>query len=156
MNGRGAKSFRRWQPAIAIVAALSLFVSLVAGYALRSQFSAASLPEPAAWLHATPNADGHVAHQPHGANATAAGLGTAHVQHASRGASPKNKKPFHSTWMTHGRPDTWPRMHTALLWPALPFSFADNTFHPDDGDLGPPGIGHRDQDILTLICIARH
>ncbi|MCV7028741.1 hypothetical protein [Mycobacterium sherrisii] len=149
MNGHGGKNFRRWQPAIAIVAALSLFVSLVAGDALRSQFSAASLPEPAAWLHATPDTEGHAAQQ------AADGNAAAHVQHASWGASPQHKKPFHSTWMTHGRPDTWPRMQTALLWPALPASFANNTFHPGEGDVGPPQTQHPDQDILALNCIAR-
>ncbi|MCA2317164.1 hypothetical protein JF775_22985, partial [Mycobacterium sp. WUMAC-025] len=44
---RGGGETRRWQLATAIVAALGVFVALIAGSSLRPQFAAATLPEPA-------------------------------------------------------------------------------------------------------------
>lgn len=56
MDLRRATPTRRWQLAIAVVAALSLFINLLTSSALRHQFSAAALLEPAAWTHAAPDA----------------------------------------------------------------------------------------------------
>jgi hypothetical protein len=149
VNVRAAHQTRRWQQsAIVVVAALSLFVSLVAGSALRSQFSAATLPEPAAWSHVTPN--GGPSHA--GSKSSA----TIHLQHASSwGISPTNKKPFHSKWMTHNRPDTWPRLQSLPLWFALPASFAGTGSPSGDVDTSALAAERGDQDILALHCVSR-
>ncbi|ETA93386.1 hypothetical protein O979_24275, partial [Mycobacterium avium subsp. paratuberculosis 10-4404] len=46
---RGGDETRRWRPAIAVAAALGVFIALVAGSALRPACAAAALPEPPAW-----------------------------------------------------------------------------------------------------------
>ncbi|WAJ46907.1 hypothetical protein OK015_10915 [Mycobacterium sp. Aquia_216] len=152
MDVRGAHQSRRWQPAIAAVAALTLFISLVAGSALRSQFSAATLPEPAAWSQVTPDVGSTAGHSQarHGSPAAI------HLQHASSwDASPISKKPFHSMWMTHDRPDVWTRMQSHPLWSALPASFAGMGFQSGDVRPGAPAAECGDQEILTLLCVTR-
>jgi hypothetical protein len=148
VNVRDAGQTRRWQPAIAVVAALSLFVSLIAGSALRSQFSAATLPEPAAWSQVTPNS---VHSQTHSESPAAI-----HLQHASSwDASPITKKPFHSMWMTHDRPDVWTRLPSYPLGSMLPASFAHTGFRSGDVHTGSPAAECGDHDVLTLLCVAR-
>jgi hypothetical protein len=148
VNVRGANQTRRWQRAIAVVAALSLFVSLVAGSALRSQFSAATLPEPAAWSHVTPDVGQ--------SQARSASPATIHRQHASSwGASPTNKKPFHSMWMTHNRPDAWTRLQSHPLWSALPASFAGTGFQSGEVHTSALAAECGDQEILVLLCVSR-
>jgi hypothetical protein len=151
VNVRGANNTRRWQPAIAVVAALSLFISLVAGSSLRPQFSAATLPEPAAWSQVTPDPGGHAAQS----RARSESPAMHHLQHASWGASPTNKKPFHSMWMTHERPDAGTRLHSPSLWSALPASFAHTSFQTGHVHPRAPAAECGDQDILTLLCVAR-
>jgi hypothetical protein len=148
VNVRGANRIRRWQPAIAVVAALSLFVSLVAGSALRSQFSAATLPEPAAWSHVTPDAGP--------SQARSESPATIHLQHASSWrSSPTNKKPFHSMWMTHDRPDVWTRLQSLPLWSALPASFAGTGFQSGDVHTSALAAECGDHEILALLCVSR-
>jgi hypothetical protein len=145
VNVPGADHTRRWLLAIAVVAALTLFVSLIAGSSLRSTFSAATLPEPAVWSQVTPNAP-----QPHSHSES-----RYHLQHASWGTSPTNTKPFHSMWMTHDRPDTWPRLQFPTLWSALPDSFAPIGFQSGRARTDAPAAESGDREILTLLCIAR-
>src|SRR5580693_1284708 len=52
VDHRSAGTARRRQLTTAIVAALSLFVALIAGSSLRPQFAAAALTEPAGWASA--------------------------------------------------------------------------------------------------------
>ncbi|OBA60186.1 hypothetical protein A5647_14530 [Mycobacterium sp. 1100029.7] len=146
MDVRGARHSRRWRPAVAVVAAFSLFVSLITGSALRSQFSAAGPPEPAAWLQQAPVAGG---------NAVPAQSAATTHHHAPWGASPTNKKPFHSTWMTHDRPDGWSRLQPVTLWSALPISFANMGFPPSHPRPSAPAADCKDREILTLLCVAR-
>ena len=51
MDGRRSAKTRRREHAAAVVCALTLFLALVAGSALRPHYTANSLPEPAAWAH---------------------------------------------------------------------------------------------------------
>jgi hypothetical protein len=148
VNVRGAAQTRRWQPAIAVVAALSLFASLIAGSALRSQFSAATLPEPAAWSQLHQNsAQSHTPSESPGA---------IHLQHASSwDVSPANKKPFHSMWMTHDRPDVWTRSPSYPLGSSLPVSFAGTVFQSGVVHARAPAAECGDQEILALLCVSR-
>ncbi|SOX53108.1 hypothetical protein MAAFP003_1778, partial [Mycobacterium ahvazicum] len=148
VNVRCASHTRRRQAAIAVIAALSLFASLIAGSALRSQFSAATLPEPAAWSHSTPNS-GH----PQSDSAFFAAI---HLQQASSwDASPVNKKPFHSMWMTHDRPDVWTRISAHSLLSVLPVSFPGTGFRIGGVSAGTPAPECDKQEILALLCVAR-
>jgi hypothetical protein len=125
-----------------------LFASLIAGSALRPEFSAATLPEPAAWSHTTPN--------PAHSHADSESPATIHLQHAgSWDASPANKKPFHSMWMTHDRPDVWTRSPSHPLRSMLPVSFASTVFQSADIHTGTPAAACGDREILALLCVAR-
>ncbi|WP_036472283.1 hypothetical protein [Mycobacterium triplex] len=148
MNIRGAGHTRRWQPAIAVVAALGLFASLIAGSSLRSQFSAATLPEPAAWSQAIPNS-GH-------AQTNSEAAAAIHLQHASSwDVSPAKRKPFHSMWMTHDRPDVWPRLASHSLLSVLPVSFAGTVFQSREVHTSAPAAECGDHEILALLCVSR-
>lgn len=145
---RGAGHPREWRPAIAVIAALSLFVSLIAGSVLRSQFSAATLPEPAAWSQVTPNS----AH----AHTNSESAAAVHLQHASSwDASPINKKPFHSMWMTHDRPDVWPRLASHSVLTVLPPSFASTVFQSRVVHTSAPAAECGDHELLILLCVTR-
>jgi len=138
---------RRWQPAVAIIAALSVFIALVAGSSLRPQFSAAQLPEPAAWSHNTADVGAPAAH--HSAHAVA----EIHSPHST-----PLKKPFHSMWMTHDRPASWTRMAPQSPWPATPISVTVSGFQPRGTQCDARANPHQGQDledILTLLCVAR-
>jgi len=150
---RGDGRTRRWQSAIAITAAVSLFVALIAGSALRPKFAAATLPEPAMWS-AGPLVDGaHAAPlQIHGGFQPASYA----VRGSELGSSPTNKKPFHSMWMTHDRPSIWTR-----LAPQRPVSLVSVAFSSSE-ILRPRGarrsslsVRFSGQDILTQLCVAR-
>lgn len=151
VNPRRAGKTRRWQPAAAFVATLGLFVALVAGSALRPQFAAAALPEPVAWSHAAPGAGGHAEHvQRHGRSQL-----TSPAAGSSWGAAPINKKPFHSTWMTQDRPQTWMRWSEQSVRSPLPASFAMSVFAPDSARNRSPAYLPDGQDILTQLCVTR-
>ena len=111
---RSAGTTRRWQLTIAMVAALSLFVALIAGSSLRPQFAAAALPEPAAWTHGTSGVHAHAKLvQLHAAAQPISYLDN----YFSQGSTPMNKKPFHSMWMTAiGRPVGPPRRLNRAGW----------------------------------------
>jgi len=142
-----------------MMAALSLFVALIAGSALRPKFAAAALPEPAAWSQGTLDV---------GASARRVQLradfqAMSHLDQAfSRGFAPMNKtnkKPFHSMWMTRERPSTWTRLSPRLLWSWLSASFAPwgpaLGFQPGGAHTGAPAGALADQDILTQLCVVR-
>jgi hypothetical protein len=151
VDPRRAGETRRWQPAIAVVAALGLFAALIAGSALRPQFAAAALPEPAAWSHAAPDAKAPTDHlQIHGSQQL-----TNQVAGCLCGAGPVNKKPFHSRWMTQDRPQTWTRWSPQSARSSSTASFAPSVS-------APGGAGNRSfayfpdgQDLLTRLCVTR-
>ena len=95
---------RRREHAAAVVCALSLFVALVAGSALRPHYTTNALPEPGAWTHAV----AHVQHdftevQPVSATGSLIAL---KARDSSR-PMPIARKPFRYVWMTHDLPSDW-------------------------------------------------
>ncbi|BBZ44999.1 hypothetical protein MPRM_22800 [Mycobacterium parmense] len=132
------------------MAALSVFVALIAGSSLRPKYSAAELPEPAAWSQATTGsgATGAVGYQlrPQAAARNDHGL--------LSGATPLSAKPFHSMWMTHDRPAMWPRLPGDHAWPAPPASFTSSARRPGIAvSAWPPSGAARDP--LSRFCVAR-
>lgn len=137
---------------IAIVAALSLLVALIAGSSLRPQFSAAALPGTAAWTHETHDVQEHAGQlQLH-----AAAQPISHLDHGlSPGSTPTNKKPFHSMWMARDRPTSWPHLSLQSGWLALPASFAASMFEPGGVQWAASAAAPDNRDNLTQICVVR-
>jgi hypothetical protein len=151
VNPRRAGKTRRGQPAVAVVAAFALFTALIAGSALRPQFSAAALPEPVAWSHAAAHVDQLKLHGSPQATSRSAGClcGTAPVN------KPVNKKPFHSMWMTQDRPQTWTRWSPQSARSASTASFAPSVFAPGGARGRSPAYFLDGQDLLTWLCVTR-
>jgi hypothetical protein len=140
---------RRWQSTIAIVAGLSLFYAVIAGWAERSQVVAAAPLHWVASAQANPDVGVNL-----GQLQTADGSQPAgHLDHHSSGVLPPHQKRFKSgVWMTRDRPPTGARSSPPSdrsLW-SVGFSV-----------LGfQPGSVHSvaflgDRDILNQICVAR-
>jgi len=130
---------------IAIAAAFSLFVALVAGSSLRPHFAAAELPMPAAWTHVTQGVPAHASQMHLHAGA-----------HLVSGVSTSTtKKPFRNVWMTHDRPASWSHLSPGLGWSALPNSFAAKAFHPDGAYSAAPKAVPVNRDTLTELCVVR-
>lgn len=143
---------RRWRLAIAIVAALSASVALVAGSSLRPQFAAAALPEPVAWTHATHDAPVHAGQGQH------TGAVNSHSQLVHdfvTGALPTNNKTFLSMWMPRAVPTNWTAVSPhSDLW-ALPASFAASPY-PRGGTARPAAAATPvNRDTSTLLCVVR-
>jgi hypothetical protein len=136
---------------VAIVAAASLFIALIAGSSLRPQFSAAALPEPAAWTHGTYGLQAHASHVQLHAGARP----ISHLEHGSSAGATPTKKPFHSMWMTRDRPLTWTRLSPNSVWSSLPASFAASEFQPNGTHRGEPAAAPVNRDILTQLCVVR-
>lgn len=129
---------------IAIAAAASLFVALIAGSSLRPRFAAASLPEPAAWTHGSDAIQPSAAHR------------TSHLDHGmSAGSRPADKKPFHSMWMTRARPTNWAPLSLQLDWLALPASFVASQFQAGGAPWAAPATAAITRDILALVRVVR-
>lgn len=147
---RGVGDTRRWQSAIAVAAALGVFIALITSSALRPTFSAAAPPEPAAWSAGVGAAAG-----------LTQGSRPARIQHAVRAsrcgapANDTNKKPFHSAWMTKERPLTWNRMSAQSVLTPVPSSLTPIGFAPARARSRAPAAIPSDRDILTQICVAR-
>jgi hypothetical protein len=152
VDHRSAGTTRRRQLTTAIVAALSLFVALIAGSSLRPQFAAAALPEPAAWTHGTLGGQAHTGQvQLH-----AAAQPVSHLDHAfSPGSTPTNKKPFDSMWMTRDRPTSWAHLSPQSGWLPLPASFAASEFQPRGAHWAAPAAAPVNRDILIRLCVTR-
>lgn len=149
---RGGGETRRWQLATAIVAALGVFVALIAGSSLRPQFAAATLPEPAAWSGATPGAGAHAL--PRGRAAAVARPALASAQSPAP-ANNTTKKPFHSMWMTKERPQSWNRSSAQSALSPTPTMFGPARVPPDDTQSRSPATIPADRDTLNRLCIAR-
>jgi hypothetical protein len=162
-SARPHHPYQRWQVTIAVAAALSLFVALIAGSALRPKFAAAAFPEPAAWTHTSPHPHPHpiqsvhtVVHNAvHLDQALARGLSQAFSRAPEQGALPTNKKPFHSMWMTRDWPTSWTEQYAQPDWAPLPASFTGSGFQPSGTHWGeapaPPAV----RDTSTELCIVR-
>lgn len=143
---------RRWRLAIAVVAALSVFVALVTGSSLRPQFAAAALPEPAAWTHVIDAGPVHAGqHRP----------GVAAQSHSKpehdvlTGAWPMNNKMFLSMWMPRAMPTNWPAVSPHSDWAVVPASLAPSASAPVRPDRAAYAAAPRTRDHSTLLCIVR-
>ena len=148
---RSAK-VRRREHAAAVVCALSLFVALVAGSALRPHYTTTALPEPGAWTHAVE----HVQHDFEEVQPGSAG-GSLIALRARGGLRPVPlaQKPFRYVWMTHDLPSDWAPMSPRSDWSALPKSFVSTQFQPRGA---PPTAftgGSDNTRASTLFCIIR-
>jgi hypothetical protein len=137
---RGAGKTRRWQSAIAVVAALSLFAAITTGWASRaSALAGTAPPQPAASAQAAPHV-GAASHVAHG---------------FSSSPSPRHQKPAKNASMTPNRRPTWNRMTAQSFKSPLPPSFAASGFAPGGAQPGAPPAIRADHDILTQLCVAR-
>jgi hypothetical protein len=149
---RGAGTTRRWWLAIAIIAALSVFVALVAGSSLRPQFAAAALPEPAAWIHATHDAPAHAGQRQH----AAAAYSHSQPEHGFvTGPLPTNNKTFLSMWMPRAVPTNWSAASHHSDWLALPASFAASACPLGGAAEAASAATPVNRDTSTLLCIVR-
>jgi hypothetical protein len=157
VNLRDAGGRSRWQLAIAVVAALSLFVALIAGSSLRPKFAAAALPEPAAWTHATPGVHAHASQM----QLHSVAQPNSHLDQAlSPSTTPPQQKPFHSMWMTRDRPSAWVRTAPQLAW--SPWSVSPSPWESawavalgSQSGCAQPAAVIAGQDILTQLCVLR-
>lgn len=152
MDLRSAIRTRRWRAGVVVVAALSLWVSLFTSSALRHQFSAAALPEPAAWTHVSSDTVSAVEHSQAPRNSATA----SHVHDAnSWWASPINKKPFHSMWTTKHRPQAGTRLQSQPDRSELRASFVGIVFRSAGLHTSAPAGQCGDRELLILYCISR-
>ena len=157
MNLRSASKSRRRPLAIAVVAALSMFVAVTTGWALRSAHGIAAPPEPAAWSHATPNVGLHVDRVQFAVGSQPTSDG---ILRSSQGSSHTNHKPTKNAWMTHDRPQTWARVAPQLAWSPWPVTLSawEAAWAPTLGSQsgsGAPAAAIAGRDILTQLCVAR-
>lgn len=125
MLGWSRAKVRRYEHAAAVVCALSLFVALVAGSALRPHYTTNALPEPAAWIHPGERVQ-HYSQQPQPISA-APSLSTQQARSGSQ-PMPISRKPFRYVWMTHDLPSNWVPLSPQLDWSELPKSFISAQF----------------------------
>jgi hypothetical protein len=151
----GIGKTRRWQLAIAIVAALSLFTAVTTGWALRgSALAQIAGPLPAAWqvthvgvnvAHSQPDAQPGDPSQP--------------ASYLTHGTSPTHQKPTKHAWMARERPQTWTRLSAQSDWSALPASFAPRGpafgVQPGGTHSAAPAAAPTDRDLLTQLCVDR-
>jgi hypothetical protein len=148
MDGCCKSKIRRREHAAAVVCALSLFVALVAGSALRPHFTTNALPVPGASI-------GHVAlHDVR--QARAVGVKEYVIAGAHARPSPAARKPFQYVWMTHDLPSTWAPLSPRLDWSALPKSFVGAVFlargAPGAAFLANAGQRHTPTRFTILRC----
>jgi hypothetical protein len=150
-----AAATRRRCLTVAVFAALSLFVALVAASSLRPEYAAASLPEPAAWTHRT---DAPAQASPEWLP-TAAAISVGHSAHGrAPGLLPTHQKPFLSMWMTRELPDSdASSSYSDPDWLALPVSFASSESPPGVAFSAAPSSAtvRANRDTLTQLCISR-
>jgi hypothetical protein len=152
MGGRYSAKARRRKHAAAIVGALSLFVALVAGSALRPHYTTTVLPEPQAWTHA-------VQHVQPGASLVPPDRATASVEYVIAGnkrlSAPISRKPFRNVWMTHDLPSNWDPLSPQTDWSVLPKTFAAAQFQARGAPWGASTADAVNRHTSSLFCIIR-
>jgi hypothetical protein len=143
---RTAKTRRR-EHAAAVVCALSLFLALVAGSALRPHYTANSLPEPGAWTHTVER----VQHNFNPISAT----GSLIAVHGNSRPVPMARKPFRYVWMTHDLPSNWVPLSPRSDWSTLPKSFESAQFQPRGAPCAAFTGDSDTRHTSTLFCILR-
>ena len=152
MNGRCNAKARRRVHAAAVACALSLFVALVAGSALRPHYTTNALPEPAAWTHTVERVQ-HDFNQARPVSAT--GSLIALKASGSSRPVPIARKPFRYVWMTHDLPSNWVPLSPLLNWSALPKSFVSAQFQPGGAPCAAFAGDSDTRQTSTLFCIIR-
>src|ERR1700733_271561 len=148
---RRAKA-RRPEHAAAVVCALSLFVALVAGSALRPHYTTNALPEPGAWTHAVE----HVHHDfKEVQSVSATGSLIALKARGSSRPVPISRKPFRYVWMTRDLPSNWVPLSPHSNWSVLPKSFDPAQFQPRDAPYAAFAGDSDNRHTSTLFCILR-
>jgi hypothetical protein len=148
---RRAKARRR-EHAAAVVCALSLFVALVAGSALRPHYTTNALPEPGAWTHAVE----HVHHDfKEVQSVSATGSLIALKARGSSRPVPISRKPFRYVWMTRDLPSNWVPLSPHSNWSVLPKSFDPAQFQPRDAPYAAFAGDSDNRHTSTLFCILR-
>jgi hypothetical protein len=142
---------------MAVVAALSMFVAVTTGWALRSAHGIVAPPEPAAWSHPTLNVGLHVDRVQFAVGSQTTSYG---VLRSSHDFSPTNHKPTKNAWMTHDRPPTWAQVAPQLAWSPWPVSLSpwETAWAPTPGTRsgsGAPAAVIAGRDILTQLCVTR-
>jgi hypothetical protein len=152
MYGCCSAKVRRREHAAAVVCALSLFVALVAGSALRPHYTTNALPEPGAWTHAVEH-DQHDVKEAQPAGAT--GSLIAVIARADSRPMPFARKPFRYVWMTHDLPSDWAPLSPLSDWSALPKSFVSTRFSPRGAPRAAFAGDSDNRHASTLFCIIR-
>lgn len=150
MERRGSTRTGRREHAAAVVCALSLFVALVAGSALRPHYTTNSLPEPGARPHIVMK-DRPSQAQP--------GSATSSLEYFAPGgrahSAPVSRKPFRNVWMTHDLPSNWDPLSPNADWSVLPKTFAAAQFQPRGAPWGVSTAGAVTRHPSSLFCIIR-
>jgi hypothetical protein len=152
MLGWSRAKVRRYEHAAAVVCALSLFVALVAGSALRPHYTTNALPEPGAWTHPGE----HVQHYSQQLQPISAAPSLS-AQQARSGSPPMpiSRKPFRYVWMTHDLPSSWVPLLPQLDWSALPKSFISAQFQARGAPWAEFGRDPDHRFTATLFSIIR-
>lgn len=152
MHGCCSAKLRRREHAAAVVCALSLFVALVAGSALRPHYTTNALPEPGAWTHTVEHVQQDFKQvQPVSATGSLIALN-------ARGSSrpvPLARKPFRYVWMTRDLPSDWVPLSPRSDWSALPKSFVAEQFQPRGAPRAATTGDSDNRHTSTLFCIIR-
>ncbi|MGV0039230.1 hypothetical protein [Mycobacterium colombiense] len=148
---KGVGATRRWQLAIAVTAALGVFVALLTGSSVRPNLAATAAPQPAAWSAPTAGAHGGPTQQ----RPVAPGRADLAAAESSAPAKKTNTKPFRSAWMTKEQPLSWNRLSPHSVLTPAPLSFTPAGFAPGGTQPRVPAAIVSDRDILTRICVAR-
>ena len=141
---------RRREHAAAVFCALSLFVALVAGSALRPHYTTNTLPEPGAWTHVVKEVRPSQA-QPVSATPSLEYLKTGKKAHSV----PVSRKPFRYVWMTHDLPSNWDPLSPQTDWSVLPKTFTAAQFQPRGAPWGASTADAVNRHTSSLFCIIR-
>ena len=152
MDGRSNAKTRRREHAAAVVCAVTLFLALVAGSALRPHYTANSLPEPAAWTHTVKDVQPDYNYS-HPLSATPA---LTYLKSGSRAhPAPTSRKPFRYVWMTHDLPSNWDPLSPRTDWSILPKTSAAAQFQPRGAPWGALMADAVNRHTSSMFCIIR-
>ena len=143
---------RRREHAAAVVCALSLFVALVAGSALRPHYTTNGLPEPEAWAHIVRDVQpGSSQAQPISATPSLNDLRAGMRAHST----PTSRKPFRYVWMTRDLPSNWDPLSPQTVWSILPKSLTAVQLQPRGAPWERSAADVFNRHTSTLFCIIR-
>lgn len=148
MNRHRTARVRRREHAAAVACAVSLFIALVAGSALRPHYTTNALPEPGV-AHAVEHAQHDVAHvRPISAVPS---LSVPKDAGNSRRV-PVVRKPFRYVWMTHDIPSSWIPISPQMDWSALPKSFVTTNYESRGAPRADAGNRHTSSLFDIIRC----